>query len=669
MNPTARLAAATCVLALAGVLAVAAGPLRAWPATTAADLADLVVVTEDMALSPAAGCDAVSVFAASGEALFRGERVVSPGRLTASADLSLVIANHANLARGDTSPFLYLVRGDAQDRGRWTPQGRVGGARLVARAGLALLPDGDTLLVSTSSDAAPAGELRAPFSVRKYRLAEVGAGRLGPARGALEVDGPVVEVFPTAGGQLAHVVTEAATVYTVDVAGMTQAAAPVRLPPFDREPAAGPGKHLNLAHAAITPDGRFVVTSRWRAAELGVADVVDRRAFTLALGAGVPVAGGVAVNHAAANHGRLAVHTGDAVGVYDFAPAQPRIALLGRAAVARLPIHPGAEWGPAPSVAWTGDGRGVVAATSEGAAEFRVFAVEDGGRAVVPGPTLAACPDGINRPNAVLTANRRAVPPTPPSPTVTPSPTLTPSVTPTPEISPTPSTTPSVTPTSEATPTPTPANAYLPIGLREQACRPERLAVDVALVIDASLSMGQMTPAGKTKIDAAREAARQFVERLLVGGGTTQVAVVAFNAAATVVQPLTGDRSALRRGLEAIALADQTCIGCGIAAARAELRGPRQRAANAKVIVVLTDGRSNGEDPAAAVAQAAGAHAEGTQVFAIGLGDDVDRAVLVQIASEREYYYQAPDAGQLIMIYQDIVQEIPCPPARYWGGR
>lgn len=650
---------------LAAALAVA-GPLDAGPGATAADL---VVVTEDVALNPAAGCDAVSVFAASGQALYRGERVVSPGRLTASADLSLVIANHANLARGDANPFLYLVRGDAQDRGRWTPQGRVGGARLVARAGLALLPDGDTLLVSTSSDAAPAGEVRAPFSVRKYRLAEIGAGRLGPARGALEVDGPVVEIFPTAGGRLAHAVTENATLYTLDVGAMTQAAAPVRLPPFDTEPAPGPGRHLNLAHAAITPDGRFVVTSRWRAAELGVADIVDRRAFTLSLGAGAPVAGGLAVNHAAANHGLLAVHIGDAVAVYRFAPLLPRLELLGRAPVARLPIYPGAEWGPAPSLAWTGDGGAIVAATSEGPAEFRVFTVGDGGRAITPGLALAACPDGINRPNDILTANQAAVPPTPPSPTITPSPTLTPSITPTPEISPTPTDTPTITPTPEASATPTPASAFLPIGLREQTCRPERLAVDVVLAIDASLSMGQLTPTGRSKLDAAREAARQFVERLLVGGGTTQAAIVAFNAAATLVQPLTGDRAALRRGLDAISMADGTCIGCGIAAARAELRGPRQRPANAKVIVLLTDGRSNGEDPAEAVAQATGAHADGTQVFTIGLGDDVDRAVLVQIASQREYYYQAPDAGQLIMIYQDIVQEIPCPPSRYWGGR
>lgn len=661
-----------CLLALSHA-ALARSP---WPSLVASQTSqsvavdDLVVVTEDLALNQAPGCDAVSVFAAaSGQALYHGERIVSPGRLAGNADLSLVIANHSNTAQADTGgPFLFALRGDPTDLGRWFAQGRFGGVRFPPRSGLALLPDGDTLLASVAGPSSTGSDLRPPFELRKFRWSEVSAGRIGAGRGQFAIDGPAVEIFSTAGGSLAHVVTENATVYTLEVAGMTQVAAPIALPPFDREPPSSPGQQLNIAQAGITPGGRFLVTNRWRVPELSVADLVARRAFTLPLGADLVNVGGLAVNHAALNHGLLAVHAGDAVLTYRFEPDRGLIERLGRAAVRPLPIYPGAEWGPAPSIAWSGDGRRIIAATSEGTAEFRVFEVGQAGASLSPGALLSACPDGTNRPNDILTTNLRAVPPTPPSPTTIPTVTETPTVTPTPIHSPTPSDTPTVTPTPTITPTPSDQLVHLPLILREVICRPERLSVDVVLVIDASNSMANTTATGRTKLDAARDASRQFVDRL-IRAGQNQIAIVAFNSGATLIQSLTIDRGALQRGLEAIRLAEQTCIGCGITTGRLELSSPRRRAANAPVMIVLTDGRPNGESSDATLAAAAAAQEAGIRVFAIGLGTDVDFSLLSRIASQRDYFYQAPDGEQLALIYQDIVEEIPCPPDSYWGGR
>lgn len=649
-------------------LGLALGGL-AWSAAAADSspaVEDLVVVSEDLALNPAPGCDAVSVFSTAGEALYRSERVVSPGRLTGSPDLSLVLANHSNALQSEGgTPFLFALRRGPEGPGDWFKLGRVVGARFPARGGLALLPDGDSLLIGAAGESGDGSKLLPPFTLRKYRVSELGAGRLGPKRGEVEVDAPLVEVFPGQAGSLLHAVTERGTAYSLDAETLAPLAEPIAAPAFG-----GPGEAgtlLNLAQAAISRDGRWLATNVWEPPTLVLSDLVARRAVTRSLAAALSNVGGLAFNHADANADRLAVHGGDFVAVYAFDVRTGDTALLGGAAVAPLPIHPGAPWGPAPSIAWSGDGRHLIAATSEGAAEFRVFAVEEGGARLVPGPLLAACPDGLNRPNDILTTNLRPVPPTPPSPTTVPSPTPSPTPTETPLISPTPSDTPSPSATPSATPTP--EGIYLPLALREERCQPERLQVDLALVIDASNSMGQGAGDGRTKLDTAREAARWMIDQIAPGRAGNQVALVSFNAAANLVQPLTTSNAALKRGLDAIRLDESTCIGCGIESARAELRGPRRRAGNDPVMIVLTDGRTNGETTETLLARAERARAEGIRIFSIGLGEDIDPAILAQIASQREYFYRAPSAVELVMIYQDIVREIPCPPEQFWSGR
>jgi len=42
---------------------------------------------------------------------------------------------------------------------------------------------------------------------------------------------------------------------------------------------------------------------------------------------------------------------------------------------------------------------------------------------------------------------------------------------------------------------------------------------------------------------------------------------------------------------------------------------------------------------------------------------------LAAMASEAGYFYRAPDAENLLAIYQVIAVAIPCPPERFWGRR
>lgn len=225
------------------------------------------------------------------------------------------------------------------------------------------------------------------------------------------------------------------------------------------------------------------------------------------------------------------------------------------------------------------------------------------------------------------------------------------------------------TPTPTATATPPPPAIYLPLALAER-CTPAQRRVDVALVLDASTSMAEPAGGGApgTKLDAARAAARRFVGALRLELGD-QAAVIAFNRRATVLVGLSGDRTAIDRGLNALALDGLTRPHLGLAAAADELASPRHRPANARVIVLLTDGRANPDPPSLAVARAQAAKAAGIVVFTVALGGDVDADALRTMATAPEFFFTAVDGAALGGIFSRIAGSIPCPAAAFWGGR
>ncbi|MCE7939339.1 MAG: VWA domain-containing protein, partial [Chloroflexi bacterium CFX6] len=252
--------------------------------------------------------------------------------------------------------------------------------------------------------------------------------------------------------------------------------------------------------------------------------------------------------------------------------------------------------------------------------------------------------------------------------TPTPVPTDTPTPTNTPTSTPTPTHTPTHTPT--ATPTPKPAPAYLPILFRNWPeevkptpipCVPEEQTIDVALVIDTSNSMRDPTQAGgKIKLDAAIEAALEIVDLLKA---TDQATVVGFNATSRVASPLTGDKAQLRAALQGLPSfqATGTEIDAGLSAALGELDSPRHRAGNKRSIILVTDGAQTGGDTQAVLAAANAAKAVGVTIVSVGLGADVDVALLTQVATAPSLYFPAPNAEDLVRIYREVARLIPCP--------
>lgn len=256
---------------------------------------------------------------------------------------------------------------------------------------------------------------------------------------------------------------------------------------------------------------------------------------------------------------------------------------------------------------------------------------------------------------AVFTVTESCIPPA----TDTPIPTATPSITP----SRTPTSTP--TPTNTATPTRVPQPAYLPIALGER-CDESRRAADVSLVIDTSTSMLELTGGGRTKLDAALAAARAFVDTLNLATGRDRAAIVAFNAEARIVQPMTSDRDALHAALAALDVAQQTCLPCAIETGVAALDEAEARVST-RTLIMLTDGRSNPRPASEAIDLAAEAKAASILVFTIGIGAELDIEALEAIASEPAYFFRSADAEDLEAIYREIATLIPCP--AFWPVR
>lgn len=152
---------------------------------------DIVLVTTD----PAAnifGCESINVHRDdTGETLFLGPPSNSPSRLAASPDLSVAVTINSalgfwspsgqalNVRADQPSPepakqWIYLIRRKGNDWSQWDAHNRIVGAEFAMAGGLAILPDGDTLLAATAHPLGGSGSpIGPPYRVEKYRPSEI----------------------------------------------------------------------------------------------------------------------------------------------------------------------------------------------------------------------------------------------------------------------------------------------------------------------------------------------------------------------------------------------------------------------------------------------------------------------------------------------------------------
>ncbi len=196
--------------------------------------------------------------------------------------------------------------------------------------------------------------------------------------------------------------------------------------------------------------------------------------------------------------------------------------------------------------------------------------------------------------------------------------------------------------------------------------------VDICLVIDISRSMSAGDMGGGTRLDVARNTARDFVG----GRPHDRIGIVGFAGTAFTQCPLTLDHETLVTligGLDFGLAEDGTAIGMGLATAVQRLRESRTPS---KVAVLLTDGENNrgAIDPLTAADLA---RALGVKVYSILVGrpslervtvDDpvmgrvqtmmnvgVDERPLVEIARRTGgRFFRAGDASTLSGVYSEI---------------
>jgi uncharacterized protein YegL len=185
-------------------------------------------------------------------------------------------------------------------------------------------------------------------------------------------------------------------------------------------------------------------------------------------------------------------------------------------------------------------------------------------------------------------------------------------------------------------------------------CTPQARESDIMLVVDRSGSMGD-----SNKLNDAKIAITTFLSS--THAPPDRVGLVSFESTATLDQPLTTNKAAVNSAAQALTASGGTRLDYALLQARLELTSTRHIITHTQVIILLTDGGQNppGNDPVLAEANAA--KAQGAIIFTIGLGPDVDAALLQQVATSPGHYYFAPTGAQLEDIYRLISTAITCP--------
>ena len=206
-------------------------------------------------------------------------------------------------------------------------------------------------------------------------------------------------------------------------------------------------------------------------------------------------------------------------------------------------------------------------------------------------------------------------------------------------------------------------------GVTSETVRTEGIDIVLAMDVSSSMLAEDLAP---NRLEAAKAVAAEFV----AGRRNDRVGLVVFAGEAFTQAPLTLDHSVivdLLTQMEVGMIEDGTTVGMGLATAVKRLQAS---SAESKVVVLLTDGRSNtGEIGPVTAAQMA--QALGVKVYTIGVGSrgtarvpvddplvgrryvtiqvDVDEPTLQAVAETTGgLYFRATDAQGLAQIYQEI---------------
>lgn len=182
---------------------------------------------------------------------------------------------------------------------------------------------------------------------------------------------------------------------------------------------------------------------------------------------------------------------------------------------------------------------------------------------------------------------------------------------------------------------------------------------DIVLTLDRSDSlegapMESVKAGAKTFIDILSESTGGAPDAI---GSGSRIGIVSFNQTATADTQLIPSVAALKEAVDALDASGSTNHAAAFSTAM-QLFDPQS--ANAKVIVLFTDGKTTAGPPPAPVAAAA--RAEGIIIYCIGLigSDGIDVSVLNDWATDPDASHVAvtPDAADLEDLFRDLAANI-----------
>lgn len=192
---------------------------------------------------------------------------------------------------------------------------------------------------------------------------------------------------------------------------------------------------------------------------------------------------------------------------------------------------------------------------------------------------------------------------------------------------------------------------------------------DIMLVLDHSGSMGG------TPLTALKAAAINFVHIIRDAtnpggtdlGGASRIGIVSFASNATLDVPLTQNVTILNNAINALTAGGSTNTAAAFSLAASSYTPPLTPP-NKKVLVIITDGDPTvplpNPDTAASTAAAA-ARAAGIEIYAIGLGDNIDVNNLNDWATDPDntHVLVAPTPAELQQAFEDLAANINTPGA------
>jgi len=199
-----------------------------------------------------------------------------------------------------------------------------------------------------------------------------------------------------------------------------------------------------------------------------------------------------------------------------------------------------------------------------------------------------------------------------------------------------------------------------PIAKTLRSCE---VPTDVVLAIDLSGSMNNDGGTPPQPVTSVLRAAEAFIDRL---GAKDRVSVVTYATDAVLKQELTENKDIARSIVSSLMIAAKdetgsTNTGEALAVAGSEFTSSRHNQNARKVLVLLTDGLANapGADPekyafdAAAVLQS-----DDVEIFAIGLGDEVNDAFLEGVATDGQHVLKVASSDAVDRIYRSVTEAI-----------